>query len=50
MDSGRKRHRSVDDYSVQQRKIFVNQKIVDQNDKESMKKVYGKLRSRQILN
>ena len=48
MDSGRKRHRSVDDYSVQQRKIFVSQKIVDQNDKDLMEKVYGKLKLRQI--
>lgn len=42
MDKSRKRLRSQENDGMQQRKFFINQRIVDKNDKNLMQKVYGK--------
>ena len=41
MENNRKRLRSQED-DARQRKFFVNQRIVDKNDKIAMEKVFGK--------
>jgi hypothetical protein len=40
----RKRLRSQETDGMQQRKFFINQRIVEKNDKDLMQKVYGKLK------
>lgn len=43
MEIGRKRLRSQENDGMQQRKFFINQRIVEKNDKNLMQKVYGEL-------
>jgi hypothetical protein len=49
MEAGRKRIRSQESDHVQQRKRFISEKIVEQNDKSVMEKIYGKKNERQKL-